>query len=155
MPKPGPRTTYKCSDEFRPTSFTVIDDIEAIQQSRSKWVNSVKSGEIADYLEILTDDVVWFPPGQPALSGKEAFASWIRPFMQAYDYRFEIREPRVTIVGECAIERGSSQSIMTLRSEGRSGSHCGTYLVFWRKMSDGEWRIERYVDEAQLPGSAA
>ena len=129
----------------------MVDETEAIKQSRLKWVAAVNTGEIADYLALLTEDVVWFPPGQPAFSGKEAFVDWVKPFMQAYDYTFEIREPQVTIAGQWAIERGTFQSIMTSRSDGRSGVHSGTYLVIWRKTSDGAWRIERYVDEAQVP----
>lgn len=131
------------------------DDSEAIRQSRSKWVSAVNTGEISDYLALLTEDIVWFPPGQSALHGKEAFADWVTPFMQAYDYRFQITQPRVTIAGEWALERGSFESIMTSRSEGRSGRHSGTYLVIWRKMLDGAWQIERYVDETQLPGPEA
>ncbi len=129
----------------------MTDERHEIDLRRRQWVAAVNGADISEYLDLLTDDIVWFPPGQPALSGKEAFETWVGPFMDSFTYQFVIKDPRVTPAGDWAVERGAFETTMTAKSDGKSGSHAGTYLVVWRRTDDGIWRIERYLDEVQIP----
>lgn len=130
------------------------DDLQAIADQRQQWIAAVNARDAGRYVELLTEDVVWFPPGQPALSGRGAFESWVRPFFERFTYDFVLIEPDVQMAGDWAVERGIFQTEMKSLEDGQSGQHVGKYLVLWRRDSDDTWRIERYVDEAQAPEAA-
>lgn len=130
-----------------------MNDLNAIERRRKQWIAAVNTGSVDDYLVLLTDDVVWFPPDQPAVRGKDGFREWIAPFMEAYDYDFWLTQPAVTVAGGWAVERGAFESTMTSTADGQSASHSGRYLVLWRRTPDDLWYIERYLDETQIPNS--
>lgn len=130
-----------------------MNDLNAIERRRAQWIAAVNAGSVDDYLDLLTEDVVWFPPDHPAVRGKNGFREWITPFVEAYDYDFSLGQPVVTVAGEWAIERGAFESTMTSTADGQSASHSGGYLVLWRRAPDDIWYIERYLDETQIPDS--
>jgi uncharacterized protein (TIGR02246 family) len=130
-------------------------DLQTIEHQRQQWTAAVNARDVDRYLELLTEDIVWLPPGQPALSGRRAFESWVRPFFERFSYEFVITEAEVQLAGDWAVERGTFQTKMRAQDDGQSGDHAGTYLVLWRREPGGTWRIERYIDETQTSESAA
>lgn len=126
-------------------------DRTAIDERRRQWIDAVNAGSVEEYVDLLTEDVVWFPPGEAALHGREAFEDWVAPFMARYEYEFAIEGPEVTMAGGWAVERGQFETTLVSREEGETMSHSGTYLVLWRRDANDRWSIERYVDASQIP----
>ena len=71
------------------------NDKTLIERRRIEWIEAVNAKSVDQYLELLTEDVVWIPPGQGAISGKTAFEAWVTPFFNRYDYLFELIDPVV------------------------------------------------------------
>jgi len=69
----------------------------------------------------------------------------MEPFFEIYEYEFSVLEPRLRLAGDWAVERGTFDSVLTSRHDGRQSHHAGEYLISWRRESDGEWYIERYI----------
>lgn len=101
------------------------------------------------YLDVLTEDIVWIPPGQPAIAGHDAMRAWMTPFFERFDYDFSAEPAGVRVAGDRAIERGRFTSRLR---EGGGGwmTHGGDYVILWRRGADGGWRIERYLDVTDL-----
>ena len=106
--------------------------------------------DVAAYAELVTADVVWLAPGGDPLVGREAFRDWVAPFMSEFEYDFRLKDARVRICGDWAVEHGTFHSVMTARdASGKRFEHSGPYTLFWRK-DDDVWRIERYADTTEL-----
>ena len=133
---------------------TMPDDLQAIASRREQWVAAVNARDVDRYLELLTEDVVWFPPGQAALHGRGAFKAWVEPFFERFSYEFDLLAPTLRLAGDWAVERGGFETLMKSVEDGQAGRHTGSYLVIWRRDSDDVWCIERYLDETQAPGAA-
>ncbi len=131
----------------------MIDIKKEIEIRREEWSDAVNTKDLVKYLELLAEDVAWFPPGQPVIRGRSGFKRWVKPFFDTYDYQFELIEPRVSLSEEWAVEKGNFRSTMT--ENGRRTVHTGQYLIIWRKFSDNAWRIERYVDLTALSRESA
>lgn len=54
---------------------------------------------------------------------------------------------KIRLVGDYAIEKAVFTSKLTLKTGGESMQHNGCYIVLWRQELDGEWKIERYLDD--------
>ena len=126
----------------------MIDIKKEIDTRRDEWAEAVNTKNIGKYLELLSQDVVWFPPGQPAIKGRSEFKLWVKPFFDTYDYEFELSDPRVSFSEDWAVEKGTFRSKLT--EAGRTTTHTGQYLIIWCKFSDSVWRIDRYVDLTAL-----
>lgn len=129
-------------------------DSQAIAQRRRQWVEAVNGRDVDGYVGLLTADVVWLPPGQPALRGRTAFRDWVRPFFDQYAYNFSIDGVRLRVHGDWALERATFTSQLTPVEGGEPMSHTGTYVLLWRRDDDGVWRIERYADDTGLAAEA-
>lgn len=132
-------------------SDSTTHDLEAIERQRRLWIEAVNTRDVDRHLELVTEDVVWLPPGRPAAGGKAGLAALLRPVFERFDLRFEIIGSVVRMAGDWAVERGSFRTDLSSLADGETGRHDGRYLVLWRRETDGEWRIERYID--QTPAS--
>ena len=122
-----------------------MSDRVAIEQRRQHWIEVTTAGDAARCVELLTENAVWFPPGMPAMRGRQAVRDWMAPLFELYEYEFSVLDPQLRLAGDWALERGTFTSILTSRYDGRQTGHNGEYLISWRRESDGEWYIERYM----------
>ena len=122
-----------------------MSDREAIERRKQTWIDLTTAGDMAGCVAILTEDVVWFPPGVTALSGREPVREWMAPFFDIYGFELSLLEPELRLAGDWALDRGTFTSTLTSRHDGRQTIYSGKYLIIWRRESDGEWYIERYV----------
>jgi uncharacterized protein (TIGR02246 family) len=122
--------------------------VEEIRRMRRRWVDVVNAGDAERYSQLMTQDAVWIPPGQPPVQGREAIREWLEPLFSRYKYRFALRGSRVQLAGDWAVERGDFASRLTRKAGGDAQSRRGTYIVLWRQNESGEWRIERYIDDS-------
>jgi uncharacterized protein (TIGR02246 family) len=112
----------------------------------------VNARDLDGYASLVTEDVVWIPPGQPPVEGRAAFTAWLRPFFERYEYEFRI-EPIASSGGDDHLcERARFHTSLRAVGGGPAMDHGGICIVFWRRDTDGVWHIERYVDEADLVG---
>ena len=138
-----------------------MSDRVAIEQRRQHWIDVTTAGDAASCVELLTEDAVWFPPGMAALCGRQPVRDWMASFFELYKYEFSVSDPQLRLAGDWALERGTFTSILTSRYDGRQTGHNGEYLISWRRESDGEWYIERYMhlsdreEEVKAPQSEA
>lgn len=123
-----------------------------IDQRRHDWIAALESGDVDAYADLVTADVVWLPPHGDAVVGREAFRSWLAPFLAEYAYEFSLAGIRVREAAGWVAETGEFRSRMVPRGGGPAATHSGRYFLLWRR-EDDVWRIERYVDLGSLEGS--
>jgi len=128
----------------------MASDRVAIDQRRQRWVDLTAGGDAGGCVQLLTEDAVWFPPDMAALSGRAQIRDWMAPFFELYEYEFSVVNPQLRLAGNWALERGVFRSFHTSRFDGRRSEHSGKYLISWRRESDGEWYIERYMHLSDL-----
>lgn len=120
---------------------------DALASSHAAWLEAVGRTDVDAYAALVSEDVVWLPPGGETVEGREAFREWLAPFFEAWDYDFSVVDPRFRVVGGWALETGRFVSRMSERAGSGEVEHVGHFVVLWRRDEDGVWRIERYVDD--------
>ncbi len=122
-----------------------------MEDRHGAWIEVVTSGDVDAYADLVTEDVVWMPPHGPAVVGRAAFRSWLRPFFEEYAYEFSLEGVRSRASERWIAETGTFRSRMTPGGGGAAAEHGGRYLALWRRDA-GAWRIERYIDLGDLVG---
>lgn len=123
---------------------------ESFKKRHNKWVEIVNSGNVEAYAKLLAEEVVWIPPGQQPITGREAFKEWLSPFMDKYSYDFSITDEQIRVSGDWVFERARFISKMTPLEGGEPMKHSGTFSVLWNRGSDNKWYIERYIDDSDF-----
>jgi uncharacterized protein (TIGR02246 family) len=118
-------------------------------QRHRQWIAAVNSTDIDAYAQLVTDDLVWIPPGAEPVVGRAAFRSWLEPFFNRFTYETVIENVKAHESEAWIAETGTVTSHMAPRAGGPGGSHDSRYFVLWRREWT-EWKINRYVDMANL-----
>jgi uncharacterized protein (TIGR02246 family) len=113
---------------------------------RLKWMAVVSAGDADAYAGLVTEAVVWVPPGEEAIVGRPAFLAWVQPFFREFAYEFEVRPVDVVVLEDWAVERGRFVSRLSSRGAGSRIDHSGNYVIVWARGEDHVWRIDRYFD---------
>lgn len=125
------------------------DKEKAIDERRKEWILAVNAGNVENYLSILSENIVWFPPDGQVINGKEDFRDWVEPFFQNFDYDFSVSQTKIKVIEDWAIERGEFASKLTPKTNREMMEHSGKYIIFWHREKNDDWKLERYVDNSQ------
>jgi uncharacterized protein (TIGR02246 family) len=120
--------------------------LDVIASRREKWIAAINAGDAEGFVAVLTDDAVWLPWQQPAISGKERIRDWLSAPFAEFTYDYSVTGVRVRIAGAWAVERARFRTRAAKRAGGDAPTHEGIYTVLWRHTPSVGWLIERYID---------
>ena len=113
----------------------------ALASADKAWSEAAVAKDLEKTLSYWTDDATVYPPGQPAVVGKEA----IRGFVSAgfatpgFSIRWETRSWEVSASGDMAYGQGRNVATVT-DPQGKTITEHGRAVTVWRKEKDGRWR---------------
>lgn len=124
------------------------EELAAIRDRRDRWIAAINDGSATDFVDILTDDAVWLPPGHDAIRGKEKIRTWLEEPFATFDYDYSVSGVSVRVAGDWAVEKASFSTRARAKDDEAMPPHEGQYTLLWRKTSAGTWSIERYIDHS-------
>src|SRR5262245_44066278 len=111
--------------------FMSEDPIIAIHKSH---VEASKVGDIRTLTRDLEDNVIFMPPAEATLVGKEGVEQWWREYFEYFTILdFETTERTVDVVGECAVERVGFSLKLVPQKGGAPIYDDGRFLTVWRR----------------------
>ena len=84
----------------------VAADLAAINAVRHEHVAAVNAGDLEAMLAGMTDDVVYLPPGQRPVLGKEALRSAVQPYYEQFEAHLSMDAAETVAAGDWAFEWG-------------------------------------------------
>lgn len=126
-------------------------DEQAIRDLIGTWLRATREGNVEAVLDLMTPDVVFLVPGQPAMQGRDAFEKALRGMLatHAIDSSSEIEE--IGVSGDMAYSRTRLSVTITSKHGATPLQRTGHTLSILRKGGDGKWRLSR---DANLLGPA-
>jgi ketosteroid isomerase-like protein len=102
------------------------------------WTGSIVARDWNRTLEMCAADVVYMPPDQPALQGRDALRQWLEQFPPIQKFT----QPIDTIdgSGDVAMMRGTFE--ITMDQGGQPFMNTGTVLAFVQKDPSGTWLVK-------------
>lgn len=134
-----------------PTPARRNDDREAIRKLGEEWENAVESKDIGRILALITDDVVFMPPGAPSIVGKKAVEETYRALFMRYSIQQTFAPEEIQVGADWAFARGVD--VLTLvpldgnvpivvRARGVS---------ILKREQDGSWKFARGITNLDQP----
>ncbi len=127
------------------------EDLAAIDQASESYKQAVLAGDWEAWAAFYTQDAVIMPPGQPAVSGRDAIKAWGAAFPAIIEWT--PKRVEVDGRGDLAYVRATFSMTVAVEGEAEPVSEQGKYLEIWRKQPDGSWRIavDIYNSDEPLP----
>jgi uncharacterized protein (TIGR02246 family) len=126
------------------------NDKQAIHQLSVEWMAALKAKDISKLLSLLTEDVVFLPPGLPPLRGKAAVEAMYKSFLPQFSsIEQQAALEEVEVVGDWAFAWGSESLVLVLQPGGSPIQMDGKGLSILKRQPDGSWKFARAVNNAQ------
>lgn len=114
----------------------------AIAASAAAFSRALEVGDAAAMADQYVSDATLIPPNGRLVSGHDAIlAFWTprNPEFRTLDH--SLATDRLVVAGDVAIEVGTWRQRGQLRDEPPTEA-AGRYLVVWRRLSDGGWKMQ-------------
>ena len=95
-------------------------------------------------MKLVTPDVVFYPPNEPAVTGLEGVRTWFQGVvntMKTTDITISSR--KVTLAGNYAIEEGQFVWKLAPAGGGAAVEERGKFIGIWQRQPDGVWKGTR------------
>jgi ketosteroid isomerase-like protein len=120
--------------------FLSDTDIGAIRILERRWLSEELAGNLAGVLELCSEDIMWLPPGLPALAGKTAIRTWLKHPKARIE---EIRLSNVKIHGNGSLAYKVADFCTRYVPTGSSSSETimGNHLWILRRAPQSFWQV--------------
>ncbi len=132
-----------------------VDTSAIARQAHESYVAAINSNNLDSLLAVLTDDVVYLSPHEPAVVGKAAVRAWLDAYLKAYRIHWDKTTNEFVIAGEWAIERYAYKESDMPAGGGPKLEDTGKGLNVYHHDADGRWRVARDSWSSDLPVKVA
>lgn len=117
-----------------------VDDLRAIEDVHSRWIEAELTGDNLAVLRLCSDDIVWIPPDSPLLEGKEAITCWLKATVEVEIKSLEVTDLRIDGNGTLAYKTGKYSTVYTAAGSSELREVQGTHLWILKKSAGGDWQ---------------
>ncbi len=127
-------------------------DEAAIRAADADWGKAAEAMDLEKCMSYYTEDAVFLGSGVPATVGKVNIQKVIQGLLAAPGLKFTINIASVTVArsGDLAMDQGTVEETTTDK-KGRSVTNTSQYVLVWKKMTDGSWKIAADTSANQKP----
>jgi uncharacterized protein (TIGR02246 family) len=117
-------------------------DEATIRAADADFVKAAAAKDLEKAMSYYADDAVFLSSGAPAAVGKDNIRKNIQGLLAApVQISITVASVDVARSGDLAMDRGTVDATMTDK-KGKSSTSTSQYVLVWKKMADGSWKIE-------------
>ena len=124
-------------------------DVDRIHQARARLEEAYNSRDIAALVTILTEDVVFLPPGAPAMVGRDNVVAMhqasFRQSADRYTSALDHSSSEIIVAGDWAVDRGTYVAMITPADGGEASAYDHKYIYIWARQGDGSYKLRRAI----------
>lgn len=129
-------------------------DIAVIRGLFQRYDSTATVGQAEEWMSLLSDDIIWMVPNQPALVGKDAVWGRVGPFFADLNMEHVGAVDEVRVAGDWAYVRGTYTFRVTPKAGGETTEEVGKIVYILGRQTDNSWRITRAIWNANHPAPA-
>ena len=116
------------------------------------WAQAAAARDVERSVSFWADDASLFPPGQPAVVGKDALRRYVSESlaMPGFSISWETREFVVSTSGDLAYGVGTN-TVTVPDAQGNPVTERGRGVTVWRKGKDNSWKCVIDIWNAEPP----
>jgi uncharacterized protein (TIGR02246 family) len=121
----------------------MASDEQQIREVIATWMSATATGDLAQILKLMDEDVVFLVMGQAPMRGRDAFAAGFKKALEKFKIESTSNVQEIEVTGEWAYCWNDLQVTMTPHAEGEPMRRRGNVLSIFRKNQEGNWVLVR------------
>jgi len=134
-----------CSRPNGPAQPDYSQDVEAINALLAEHIEAVNSGDVDANLAGMSKDLIYMPPGQALMRGRDTLEPLLRSFYDSFDAEINMIPEETVVAGDWAFQWGLFSGIQKPLAGGDSTVLNGKYMYIYQRQPDRTWRIARDI----------
>ncbi len=126
-------------------------DLEAVRALLDEYVAAENAGDVERILALTTDDGWASPPGEPPITGKEAWRSWWEDLYAEYNLQGNASDVEIQAFGSWGFIRGIWDATLTPKEGGEPQTSSYSFIVIVRRDADDTWKQARAMWNRNAP----
>jgi uncharacterized protein (TIGR02246 family) len=127
------------------------NDTGAIERFTAEWNAAMKAKDVTRLVSMVTEDVVFLPPGFPPIRGRQAVEAMYRSFFPQFSrIEQEAVSEEVEVMGDWAFAWGTESTVLIPQGEGAPIRMDGKGLSILKRQADGSWKCARAINNSQV-----
>jgi uncharacterized protein (TIGR02246 family) len=123
---------------------------KSLEEANAKFCEALRQGDTAAVASLYTDDARLLPPNSEIIQGKQDVETFWGGAMQMGVKDAILTTVDVIGMGDMVFEIG--KYVLTIQPEGQDAvEDSGKYIVLWKKVADGEWKLHVDIWNTNLP----
>ena len=120
--------------------------VDAIKSVSTHTDAAWEAGDSEGFIDAFTDDVVWMPPGDSDIVGKEACATVAQSILEGTNFeQVATRSEEIVVIGDWAFERFRASWDSTPKAGGETTSAEFRGFRILQEQGDGSWKVAQYI----------
>jgi uncharacterized protein (TIGR02246 family) len=137
-----------CTPQAEPTyeeAPSTEGEVEAIKAFLDQYEAIAEEGDAETYFTLWAEDIVFMPPNEPMVEGKEAVKAWAQPLFDQFSMQETFSFAEIEVIGHWAFARGTYEYQATPKTEGEAIQQSGHIVYMLKRQPDGPWKIARVI----------
>lgn len=128
---------------------------DMVERTRERLLAAIEAGDADGVLQLIGDDGIVLPPGEPEILGRKAILSRCQELFGRFRASLTVRSEEVLVGDEIAIDRGVFSLGLRAAGGGEPGRYDGAYILILRWRAAGSWEIARAMGSLTAPATPA
>jgi uncharacterized protein (TIGR02246 family) len=118
------------------------------------WAQAAAARDVEKVLSFWSDDARVFPPGQPAVIGKDALRQYVAGGFALPGFSIQWETSDFVVSGSADVAYGTGTNTVTVTGpEGKPVTEHGRAVTVWRKDATGAWKCVIDIWNAAPPAA--
>ena len=129
-----------------------VSDKAVVEGATAAFHQALRTNDLDTFMSYVAEDVLFMPPGEPAVRGRDAVRKWMTDFLAQYRTSSLTLADREVVVGSgWAVELGTFEWALQPAGGGSAVTDRGNYMQVWKEQADRTWRFSREVYNSSVP----
>jgi ketosteroid isomerase-like protein len=131
-----------------------MDDVYAINVAKSRYRDGYNTADVERVVSVFAPQFTDMSDGRPSRYNADALLMlrrYLAELFRDYEAKLNVIIIAISVIGNTAVDYGWHELTLTPRNGGEPVYRRTRYLELWARQPNGEWRISKYMDNADLP----
>ena len=131
-----------------------MDDVYAINLAKSQYRDGFNAGNVDQVLSVFAPEFTDMSDGRPSRYGADAplkLRQYLGEVFGNFEAKLNVIVIEINVLGNVAFDYGWYELMLVPKNGGDRIHRRTRYMEMWARQANREWKITKYMDNADLP----
>jgi len=141
----GVLVTVLLAGTFSVNAAPQASTVQKLAKIRDTWVQDLRTKQLEPILKFYAPGAVFLQPTGERITGSAALRTLFQTIMSTFNSDLILHSQNLETSGDLAYDSGNFQETLTTIATGAKITAKGSYVIIFRRQTDGSWQIVQQV----------